>query len=123
MEYLDKEDNIMKKFSRVQLNNIGRIAKEGCKYLIYGLAAALVYSKTTNDTTETVRYYGEADYGDAVKGVMDSKMSGYYKDAVMCVLPKDGTSELYKAVIAIANSNGSDYYKAESIKHVCARTK
>lgn len=109
------------RFNQEQLNNIGRVAKKGCKYLFYATVTVLSCSTVTDELFKSIRYIDGASYSDAVGAILDSGMLGSYKDEAVSLLPKDGDSEFYKAIISIVNSNILGSYKVDTIKKLCEK--
>lgn len=109
------------RLNQEQLNNIGRLAKKGCKYLFYGAVAILSCSNVTDEIFKSMRYADGATFSDAVEAIMDSDMMASYRDEAISALTKDGDSELYKAIIHIANSDMMGSYKVDAIKRLCEK--
>ena len=61
-----------------------------------------------------------ANYGEAVKAIVNSDMLDSYKKEIMGMLSAYGRQEYYEAVIDIVNSDMLDSYKKEMIEQLKA---
>lgn len=72
---------------------------------------------TYHDYQET--YIENPQYDDAVRAIVSmGDYSDYYKDKCIKILKRGETSDYYGAVINIAHSGMSDYYKYRSIREL-----
>lgn len=84
------------------------------------VAAVLVtpYLSKKN-TTQQTRCNIVATYDDAVMAIMESGMISNDMAKAVMLVPKDGTSALYKAIINVIESSMLSNDKIETIKHIC----
>lgn len=111
---------------KINVEQIKKFAGKTCKYVAYGVLLTFigkryedmmsyVYENSTSDDDEIY----EISYGGAVKAIVNSDMSSYYKNQAMSVLKRGAESDIYEAVIHIANDlTTSSYYKYEMIQRL-----
>ena len=104
---------------KMSKEQVGKVIVGTGKVLMCGLSClALIAPHVENSIDAMKRLTAKADYGGAIKAIMESDMLGsYQRDAVEAVR-KDRGEEYYKAVIEIANSDMLGSYKVETIKKI-----
>lgn len=96
--------------------------KLGSCIILAGTAAVLNdYAKRTSDDDCINIAFKTSDnkttYSSAVTAITNGLLSSYAA-TVISELPHNATPEFYSGIIAIAKSNMSSYYKANSIKDI-----
>lgn len=98
------------------LNSVWDITKAGLKIVIPIVVTGYTNNMVKKQSDCGVEYYGEPDYGDAIKAITTSRMfSGDIAEAVKEVR-REMTSDYYSAVISIARSKMFSGDKVQSIK-------
>ena len=95
----------------INLDTIGKLAKGVCNILVSG--AILVLSCKAFDMNVEQHDVG---YYDAVKVIMNNIMFSRSRTELIGLLKRDETSEYYKTVIAIVESNSFVSEKVDMIK-------
>lgn len=57
-------------------------------------------------------------YGSAIRSIMESNTNDYYKQETIHIVRKDGDSDYYKAVSAVADNSNDGYYMFVTIKRL-----
>lgn len=118
-----KEEIKMAKF-KIDFDTVGKYVKKGCELAAYGFITVMSVM-ATKDAVELmarstdVTYIGNVGYSDVFSAIMNSDMMSSYKKEAAAILPKDGDSELYKAVIHVLNSDMMSSSKLETIRSIC----
>lgn len=102
----------------IPLRTIGRIAT-GVGNVLSFAAVLVVPLLSKKDTIHEVRYNTVATYDDVIMAIMNSNMLSSDMSRATAVVPKDGDSTLYKAMINVINSNMLPSDKIDTIKHIC----
>ena len=105
--------------TKINWKPVGEFAGELCKIVGYGLAlvlphAVVGYVSNKNDTVT-------ADYGGAVKAIMNSDMLSSYKQEAIKALKTDGSIDYYKAVIHVVYSSAMSSYKVNMIQDLSSK--
>ena len=108
----------MRKFNK---EAVGKIAKNGCRILLYG-AAIILPCLSMKDAANMIYYVGDVKYSDAVGVIMNSRMFSSDKTKAIEALKKDGDTEFYKSVIQVVNSNMFSSDKLKTIINMCEVT-
>jgi hypothetical protein len=105
----------------IKLNKeqVGKIVVGTGKAVVFGLSClALVIPHVENSISAVKRLTAKADYGGAIKAIMNSDMmSSYKQDAVEAVL-KGQDEAYYESIIEVINSNMLSSYKIDAIKKI-----
>lgn len=97
---------------------VGKVAKIGCKILVYGAVFGL--SCLTKKDFVAIKYsMGEVKCSDAVEVITNSDMYSSDKAKVIAMLRDDKDSDFYKTVINVATSGMLKNDKAEAIINMC----
>lgn len=102
----------------IPLRTVGKIATGVANVLSFA-AVFVTPMLSKKGTTENVRYGTIATYDDVVMAVMKSNMLSKDMTRAIELIPKEGASTLYKAIINVINSNMLSGDKIETIKHIC----
>lgn len=89
---------------KVNLKPVLEFAKDICGIVACG-AGILALSKLNEKMLETPSSVTVARYSDAVNAIMESDMFSSDKRRAVSVLKRDGDTEFYKAIIAVAKDD------------------
>lgn len=105
--------------AKINWKPVGEFAGELCKIVGYGLALVLphVVAGCISSTTDKLT----ADYGGAVKAIMNSDMLSSYKQEAIKALKNDGSIDYYKAVIHVVYSSALSSYKVDMIQDLSSK--
>ena len=115
----------MAKF-KIDLDTVGKYVKKGCELAAYGFITVMSVM-ATKDAVEMmtrstdITYIGNVGYSDVFSAIMDSDMLSSNKKEAAAILPKDGDSELYKAILYVLGSDMLSSTKLETIRSICEK--
>ena len=96
------------------------VAKKCCKIIIPIIALG-VLGRVEKPVSNNITYYNsEANYGNAVKAVMNSDMFPSHKNDTVSILPMNQTSSFYIGVIETVNSDMFSSNKVSCVKSMVA---
>lgn len=98
---------------------VGKIAKGG--FSVISFVAMGILSNLSADDVKTIIRRGKVTYDDAIGAIMTSNLFNVDKRKAIEILPHDGETEMYKAVIQVVKSNLFSEEKVAAIKSVCDR--
>ena len=102
----------------VNVKKIGNVIKTAGGLVLYAAVVMLPYV-STKDTVDKIRYSGNVKYSDAINAILQGGMYSSDKTKLTAILPKDADSDLYRAVIQVANSDLFSSDKVKMIKDIC----
>ena len=113
----------MAKF-KIDFDTVGKCVKKGCELAAYGFATVMTIMATKDAVNVMTRsidvtYIGNVGYSDVFGAIMDSDMLSSTKKEAAAILPKDGDSELYKAILYVLRSDMMSSSKLETIRSIC----
>lgn len=111
-----KEEINMRIFG-TSLRTVGKIATGLGNVLSFAVCVLPYLSK--KDIIHEVRYNTIATYDDVILAITNSSMLSSDITKAVTLIPKDGNSTLYKAIINVINSNMLSDDKVETIKRIC----
>ena len=100
------------------LGTIGKIAT-GVGNVLSFAAMIVVPMLSKKDTIENIHYSVVVSYDDVVMEIMNSSMVSKDKSKAIALIPKEGKSTLYKAIVNVIDSSMLSEDKIETIKHIC----
>lgn len=112
-----KEEINMRIFG-LPLGTIGKIAT-GVGNVLSFAAMIVVPMLSKKDVVSDVEYSVVTTYDDVVMAIINSSMLSKDMTRAIAILPMDGTSTIYKAIINVIDSNMLSGDKVETIKHIC----
>lgn len=101
--------------------SIGRLAKKGLGIAL-PILAMIMYHTSVDDVRNRIRYIGVVSYSDAINAVLDSSMFSSNKEEIIRALPKDGSSDFYKSVMHIVESDMLSSSKVNAIVDMCKQS-
>lgn len=109
---------------KINFDTVGKCVKKGCELAAYGFMTVMTVMATKDavdmmNRSVDMTYIGNVRYSDVFSAIMSSDMMSSYKKEAASLLPKDGDSELYKAVIHVLRSDMMSSSKLETIKSIC----
>lgn len=109
---------------KIDFDTVGKYVKKGCELAAYGFVTVMTIMATKDAVNVMnrgmdVTYIGNVSYSDVFSAIMSSDMLSSYKKEAAAILPKDGDSELYKAVIHVLRSDMMSSSKLETIRSIC----
>lgn len=100
------------------LGTIGKNAT-GVGNVLSFAAMIVVPMLSKKDVVTNVQYSIVATYDDVVMAIMNSSMLSKDMTKAIALIPREGTSTIYKAIINVIDSNMLSGDKVETIKHIC----
>jgi hypothetical protein len=111
-----KEEINMRLFG-IPLRTFGKIATGVGNVLSF--AVFVLPYLTKKNTTEEVHCNFVVTYDDVILAIVNSSMLSNDMNKAVTLIPKEGNTALYKAIINVINSNMLSGDKFETIKHIC----
>ena len=104
---------------KIDKEQIGKVIVGTGKVLVFGLSClALIVPHVENSISAVKRMTAKADYGEAIRAIMNSDMLGSHQRDSVEAVQKNRDESYYKAVIEIANSDMLGSHKVETIKKI-----
>lgn len=96
---------------------VGRVVKKGCNVAVFALGMILPYV-SVKDVKDLVRYSGNVKYDAVIGAIMESSMFPSDKRRAVELVPKDGDSETYRAIVQVVNSTMFPSDKLRTIESI-----
>ena len=105
--------------------NVSETAVKVAKGVLKGIAlvviAGVLSSKSGNHKTTNCSSHSDYEYGDAVGAIMNSDMLDSDKTKVASVIQLNYSTEIYKAIVYVAESDMLSSKKRETILNICGQ--